>query len=1340
MRLKLFVLFLLSPSFILGYANNSIRFVHYDHSNGLSHNSIRHIIQDNTGYIWIGTFGGLNRFDGYQFKSFLSSDIGDNKIHNDDITALIYDNVEEKFWIGTRKGLTKYHIKNQRFTTYLAQKGKPNSITDNEIRALYIDKFERVWIGTKSNGLFLFDQDTEVFSKVELDGYEYIKVIYGDSKGYIWIGSYDSSGIAQITLDKNGDISNIKNFILPTQIQNDTNPYIYFIFEDAKSDIFAGTRKGLYKWNKQLDSFSVQKAEIDKEHPLMSSHFMSIAISPLGRYWVGTLSGLIECNKLEDIALGRYKLHESNLSDKTSLTDNLVAALFFDKSGVLWVGTENGLDKYDPFENQFKTLKGISDIVGNKAIQFSGFAETKENILFVATHKQGLFQKDKNGFSIVKTSSSNISSIYTIDGNIFYCGLWNGKLLIYNHQKKQDKIIDIGFEGVPVMSFCNLNKNQLLIGSFGQGVILLNLDTETVDKSFQKLTNNLSINRMTTNTTGEIWMGTETGIRFFNPENNQLVSYFSSPNDSLGQLYENVSDLYIDSNGKVWAGTRLGLCYFNPHLEDFILISDVESIKNQWITDIIADTKGYLWLNLNNNKIVRYNPQKNEGRIYRVNNGSRLDVFTRSDLYFSNNKTIYLGGKEGIIEFAPEELMDNKVTLQPFITDFRVHNKVVEVGESIDGQVILKQNINIQKTISLSYSNRNFSITFSYPSYVDENGNRFLYRLLGFDEEWNTADVYHRTVQYTNLKPGNYTFQVKAQNSHGYWSDTSSYQFHIQRPKWLTHYAIATYLLLLIIVILIIRRVVRQRIHLKHELILEKVRREKDERLNTDKLRFFTNISHELRTPLTLIMGPAKQLLNSDGNSSQASSYQLIYKNTVRLLTLVNQILDFRKVQEGTLKLKVTETDIKEASLNTFNSFQAMASEKRINYVFSCKEENLNGWIDRDKYDKILYNLLSNAFKFTPQSGKIELSLESEFQENKALKVSVIDNGVGIPYVEQKKVFTRFYQAKNTLHDNTGTGIGLSMVESMVSVHKGKVWFTSTEGQGSAFSFAIPIEKSEYKENEIFDFSGNLDSQSTEDLKIPSEKVINLEIKEKLLIIEDNHELRDFLKDYLSHSFDVYESENGKEGLEQCLSLKPMICVVDVMMPVMDGLEFCSHLKNNDEISHIPVLLLTALNEDENKIKGYKAGADAYLGKPFTPELLLATIQSIVENRKSLKYRFSSDTGSDVKYVTHSPTDETFITRLKDLIEKNISEPGFSTKDMSNHMNVSSSKLYRKIKELTDLSPNEFLRVMRLKKASELLKSQKYNVSEVATLVGFNDPLYFSKCFKKQFGVSPKGY
>jgi signal transduction histidine kinase/ligand-binding sensor domain-containing protein/DNA-binding response OmpR family regulator len=1340
MRLNLFVLFFLSSSFLPAHANISIRFVHYDHSHGLSHNSIRHIVQDNTGYIWVGTFGGLNRFDGYQFKPFLSSDFGDNRLHNNDITALIYDEIKEQFWIGTRKGLTKYQVKDQRFITYLAQVGKPNSITDNEIRAIYIDRFERVWIGTKSKGLFLFDQQSEEFSQVVLEGYDYIKVIYGDSKGHIWVGSYDSSGIAKISMEKNGQISNIKHYNLSTLTKKETNPYIYFIYEDAKSDVFAGTRKGLYKWNIQKDRFEIQKTDVKENRSLMNSHFMCVARSPLGKYWVGTLNGLIECEKIEDISLGRYKLYESNLSDKTSLTDNLVASLYFDKSGVLWVGTENGLDKYDPFENQFKTLKGISGIVGNKAIQFSGFAETYDNSLLIATHNHGLFQKTENSFNRVKTSKSNISSIYTIDGNIFYCGLWDGKLLIYDYQKKLDRIVDIGFEEVPVMSFCNIKKNQLLIGSFGQGAVLLYLNTETVDNSFQKLTKDLSINHMVSNATGKIWMGTETGVRFFNPENNQIVSYFSSQNDSLGQLYENVSDVYIDVNGKVWAGTRLGLCYFDPRVEDFILVTDVESIKNQWVTDIVEDTKGYLWLNLNNNKIVRYNPQKNEERTYRVNNGSRLDVFTSSDLYFSKNKIIYLGGKEGVIEFAPEELMDNKVALKPFVTEFRVHNKIIEVGEKIDGQIILKQNINTQKNIHLSYSNRNFSITFSSPSYVNENGNRFLYRLVGFNEDWNIADVFHRTVQYTNLKPGDYIFQVKALNSHAYWSEIASYNFHIQRPKWLNLYAVLSYFLLFTILVLFFRRVVRQRINLKHELILEKVKREKDERLNKDKLRFFTNISHELRTPLTLILGPVKQLLKNEANSSNASSYQLIYKNTIRLLTLVNQILDFRKVQQGTLKLKVTETDIKEVSLNTFNSFQAMASEKRINYIFSCTEEKLIGWVDRDKYDKILYNLLSNAFKFTPQSGKIELLLEFDNQSKDTLKVSVTDNGLGIPYEEQKKIFTRFYQAKNTLQDNTGTGIGLSVVESMVNVHKGKVWFTSTEGKGSLFSFTVPLEKTEYAENEIFDFSGNVKVNFTEDLKAPSGTVINLDIKEKLLIIEDNAELRDFLKNYLSHNFDVYESENGKEGLEQCLSLKPMICIVDVMMPIMNGLEFCSTLKNNDEISHIPVLLLTALNEDENKIKGYKAGADAYIGKPFDPELLLATIQSIVDNRKSLKYKFSSDTGSDVKYVTHSPADETFLTKLKDFIEKNISDSEFFTKDMSNHMNVSSSKLYRKIKELTDMSPNEFLRAMRLKKASELLKSHAYNVSEVATMVGFNDPLYFSRCFKKQFGVSPKGY
>ena len=539
--------------------------------------------------------------------------------------------------------------------------------------------------------------------------------------------------------------------------------------------------------------------------------------------------------------------------------------------------------------------------------------------------------------------------------------------------------------------------------------------------------------------------------------------------------------------------------------------------------------------------------------------------------------------------------------------------------------------------------------------------------------------------------------------------------------------------------ITISRRVVKRQLVLKHELALEKVKSEKEEKLNQEKLRFFTNISHELRTPLTLILGPVNQLLQEDQDSRQLGTYQLIFNNTQRLLKLVNQILDFRKVQDGTLRVKVTEVNILPQIKDIFYSFNYIADEKGINFKLYNPNNDIYAWVDTDKFEKVLYNLLSNAFKFTRNQGKIEVFVDTVESEQKSIVLKVKDNGIGLSEKDQKRIFDRFYQAKSGLENNTGTGIGLSLVKHLVEVHKGKMELISVPGKGSEFTISLPIEKSAYNEEEIFEIKSEK-MPLEQPVIIGAPKIPDVDLKEKILIIEDNSELRSFIKNYLSHTYEVYEAENGKEGLEMCIEIKPMICVVDVMMPIMDGIEFCNSLKNDVSISHIPVVMLTALAEDESKIKGYKAGADGYLGKPFKPEVLSATISSIIRNRKRLKEQFSSDTNTEISYVSHSPVDEEFMERVRSAIEENMDNAEFANKDLCDLLGMSNSKLYRKLKEITDLSPNEFICTIRLKKSTELLRSGKYNVSEIAIMVGFSDPLYFSRCFKKQFGVSPSKY
>lgn len=1318
----------------------NIKFEHYNDNSGLSHNSIRHIVQDNNGFLWLGTFSGLNRFDGYQFKPYLSSFSNGNSLNNDDITALEFDSDSNSLWIGTRNGLTRLDIETHNFETFLPEKNNPYSIGEHEIRSVLVDKMKSVWVGTKTKGLYRFYPEDKKFKKIPLEGFQYIKEIFEDKKGNIWIGSYEKKSIAKLTFDNNGEIDQTITYSLSVPFSNEKNPYVNFIYEDHKSDIFIGTRSGLYKLDKQNDMFENLYIADSYVRDQVGPYFVSIARSPEGRYWLGTLGGLLVCDQLEDISKGKFEWHYTILSDDTSLVDNLISSLYFDTSDVLWIGTEDGLDKYDPYENQFKLNKGISEYIDNQAPGIRGFSKTFDEKLIVATRHNGLFLFNDDIITPLYNKTSDIASIYSKDGKTFYCGLWNGKVLVYDYVTKETNIIDVGFKSSPVLTFKSIDADTMVIGSFGEGAVIVNRSTLKPVITTGKIAPRNSINKIIFDKErGNLWFATEEGVIRYHIATNTKVNYKSNTEDKESLPHNNVSDVIIDQDGKVWAATRLGLSVLNTESDNFVAIKEPRELVGKWVTDMVMDTNGNLWLNMNNS-IGRLKASTAALNIYHVKSGNRLDVFSSSGFYHIEGSKIFLGGKNGVIHFSPYTIKENQWSPKPFISEFKVQNKTVYPRMEINGQTILDKDLNFGKEVTLKYNNRNFSIQFSNPSYSNERLNKFEYMLEGFDENWISANNSSRTVQYTNLYPDNYTFKVRSSNSNGYWGDTASFNIKVLPPFWFTYKAFFLFLSIIALLVFLGKKELKNRMKLKQALLMEKLKQERNEKLNNEKFRFFTNISHELRTPLTLILGPAKDLLKQAGktqNEYQETRAKLIHHNANRLLNLVTQILDFRKAQTGELQLKVSKIDILEQSKSVFESFKELAKNKNISLNFNCENESIFGWIDKDKLDKILYNLLSNALKFSNNHGNVDLFLGLNDDLAEYLIIEVSDDGIGIPEASQKNIFSRFYQARNSKESTTGSGIGLSLVKSLVELHKGSIIFKSKSGEGTIFTIKVPISRKFYENFELNELLPNQITKEVQAVK-PKKKVLNsVHLKQKIVVIEDNIELRNYLIDYLSDYYKVYSAENGKEGLRLCKQIKPILCVADVMMPVMDGLEFCAALKSDEFISHIPVILLTALSENEDKVKGFNVGADGYLVKPFDPSLLQTRIVNIINTRLELKSKFSVEAESEISLLTHSPIDEEFMQKVTKLIDKNLKETDLTTAFLCKELGMSSSKLYRKIKELTDLAPNEFIRTIRLKKSAALLKTKKYNVSEVTNLIGFNDPLYFSRCFKKQFGYPP---
>ncbi|MEP5941913.1 ligand-binding sensor domain-containing protein, partial [Maribacter dokdonensis] len=639
---NVFSIFILIILLATSVTAQDIKFEHYNDDSGLSHNAVRHIVQDKHGFLWLGTFAGLNRFDGYEFKSYLSSSNDGSKLHNDDITALSLDEDSNNLWIGTRDGLSIYKTDTHKFNTYLPDRNDSESLPEGEIRSVYVDKFKRVWVGTKNSGLYILHVETNTFRKVQIENFNYIKAIVEDKNGNIWIGSYESGGVAKLMLDSKGEISQKHIYTLTIPNSTEKNPYLNFIYEDAKSDIFIGTREGLYKLNKGSNEFVNLEIENTEIRDGLGPYFLSVTQADDGKYWVGTLGGLLVCNQLEDIAKGEYKWHYSVLTDDTSLVDNLVSALFFDSSGVLWIGTEDGLDKYDPFENQFNSNKDISLHINNQVPRIRGFSKTYDGKVVVATRHNGLFISNEDAFLPLYNNQKDIASIYSIDGVTFYCGLWNGKLLVYDYKKNRSKEFNIGFEQSPIFAFETYAKDQLLVGSFGEGALILNTtelkngtNTEIFLKGYQ-------INEIVKQNDSSIWLATETGVVNYLKGKNSFEYYTSSSTSDAGLLHDNVSDIMLDHEGRLWAATRKGLNLFDFNTKKFVPLDEPSELADKWITDMLTYTNGDIWFNMNSNSVARLKSNLKSHNIYDVKSGNRLDVFSSSGFYNFDDSNIFL--------------------------------------------------------------------------------------------------------------------------------------------------------------------------------------------------------------------------------------------------------------------------------------------------------------------------------------------------------------------------------------------------------------------------------------------------------------------------------------------------------------------------------------------------------------------------------------------------------------------------------------------------------------------------------------------------------------------------
>ncbi|WP_303316547.1 two-component regulator propeller domain-containing protein [Flavivirga abyssicola] len=1361
--------------------------------NGLSQSDINTIHQDKDGFMWFGTHDGLNKYDGYSFKIFNP----DPNIPESITNNLIFDIEEDQngnFWIGTTGGgLIFFDKSSEKFKTFTYDKNNLKSIDSNYIVAVYRDRENRLWIGTNKglNMLNLENSDGKIefqrfkahqepfLSKIKIS---YVNTIYQDSKGRIWTGGF--AGLYKLARERNGEMY----FEFINEKVGLPSSGVESISEDKEGRLILATDKGLFCQSEIDTSLKFKK--------ITDGNFRCLLIDG-DNIWAGSESGLDYFKTSSDKECPELIRHfEYDPTNPNSLSKNIITSLFKDKTGIVWIGTNGGgVNKFNPRRNQFDHVRKTLNANSLSYDKIRSFFEDSNGNLWIGTEGGGVNMKDKQSNDNTFLNFNAITNVFAIEeiksGNKKKL-LFGGRNLISLYELditdpskiKTSKVKPIKEISGGVFSILLDSNKTLWIGTYDTGIYRWTPRTGAGTDQYitdifssnpndpSSISNNI-IRNIYEDSKGNIWFATGNGLNKLTKEEAskkhpkfQVYKHVLGDETSISHNY--ILPIYESAKGELWIGTfGGGLNKFIPETENrsarFKSYSEKDGLPNNIIKGILEDDSGNLWLSTNKG-LSMFNPEQETFKNYDVNDGLQSNEFQELACLKTSNNEMFFGGINGYNSFFPKNLIENTFEPETIITNFLISNEPVSVREKINDRVILKKTISKTQEIDLKYFENNISFEFAALHYAASQKNQFAYKLEGFERDWEHTTSNKRFASYTNLEPGIYTFYVKATNNDGLWDKTpTKIKISISPPYWLSNMAYFIYSLILVGLLIAFRKYTIINTNKKHQLELEHLEKEKSEELQQLKIEFFTNISHEIRTPLTLIKGPLEYLQQYYTQLEKKvvlQQFSLMQKNTDSLLRLVNQLLGFRKMDKGKMSLALYKSNIIEFVNELIEPFQFLCKKRHISIEIYNSENNITTWFDPNAVEKILNNLLSNAIKFTPDHGVIIVEVFNSTKDTndeikKELIIQVKDSGPGIKPEKIKYIFERFYVDKKSTKKQLpeGVGIGLSYSKKLAELHQGSLDVKSKPKKGSTFIFKIPMNKEDYLNIPNINFEAE---DKTLGFMMPNnvssyQRDINDEIIDKifskrrsklpiLLVVDDHSEIRDFISQTLNEYYNVYHAENGKEGLEAAKHLQPNIILTDIFMPVMDGFEFCKQLKTKQETSHIPVIMITAKASEESELLGFTNGADDYIRKPFNVNLLKLKLSNILEHREQLRKRFNRKIVSQPKDVTVTSADEKFLQQAIEIIEKHMMNTEFNVKFLVKEMNFSRSNIFMKFKELTGLSSGEFIRNIRLKRALQLLETSDLSVKEIMYMTGFNTASYFSKCFKKQFGVLPSEY
>lgn len=1321
------------------------RMEQFDISNGISSNNILNIEQDQYGFIWVATAEGLNRFDGRNFVPFTKGKTNISLSNN--YAQYLKSATDGNVWIATSYGLDIYDYKGDSIRVIL-DNSFDNSISSNDI-ICFAETKEGMWIATYDKGINFYDYKSRAFSKLDLpDIFRtiYITYIHADRNDNLWIGTL-SNGLYCYSL-KNKSLSYFQT------------PRVQEIIQDSYGTVWIAADSLYY-----FDHHTQTLKTLTLEGLTMPLHVTRIEEDDVGLMWLGGIVGLGYFNLRDYYFYKKAVFTEVKQKGKNfDASFRAVNCIKMDRDNNIWVGTF-GDGVYMINGSKYKFVHLERNILDNSSLSSNKIGggmtyDEKERFFYIATDGAGIDvlnsdMKRIDNYALGKANSKGLNSnnlfsiLHTTNGDL-WCSSFGINVLRKGSRTFESYYHDAKKPGESILSntvnaFAETRDKSIWICT-DMGVT--RYKDGKFSNEFYKLMNRRIDVRAIAVVDDYIWLGTYgDGIISYHIPTEKIDFYFN--HEDLTQNYirtikRSGDTLCVATQG---AGIRL---FSLKEKQFFKSLNEESGLKSNYIQAIEFDSYGRIWVA--SNQGISY-IAKNKIRHFDSKDGIQKNEFFNSFKTVSDNgsETIFFCGNDGINYFNPNDLPQYKRTSKVLFSSLKIYNQVVRPDRQTRQKNPLSENIIMTKKIELNNNQSFFSIGFINIDYNYTQHMRYSYMLKGFDTEWNDIGQ-QQEVSFRNLPAGKYVLLVKASNFDDDWNDNvSEMEIVIHPPFWRTPFAYFIYFVLFCLLLYVILKLSTIKMQAQHKINLEKSERQKDEEVHQAKLRFFTNISHELRTPLTLIIGPLESMKQK--YPALAGEISVISQNAQKLLSLVNQLLDFRKSEMKEMKLKVKYAYLTDQIHKIIASFDGLRIEKRMNLSMVSSPLELYGWYDTDFVEKIMFNLLSNAYKFTPEEGNIVVELLGIEKEGVGwAQIKVTDSGIGIDNKETDLIFKRFYQSEKSSTSKKGSGIGLNLVKNLVDLHHGNISVSSVLNKGACFTVEIPIDKDYYNANEIaiaLPSSTNAEQPevSTDDLPTETEVVgksaeLQKTNKEKIniLVVDDEIGICEYIKQVLPQEYHVIFASNGKEALSILSQQDFDIVISDVMMPEMDGITLCDSIKKNIETSHIPVIMLTAKSSIESKLEGLKTGADSYISKPFHPEHLQIRVEKLIESRKMFKNKFGKTFSFEMEHNENPSFDDLLLEKILKYINKNISKPELNGDKIAKDLSISRMTLHRKLKLLTGQTTSELIRGIRLKEAAYQIENTTKNISDICYEVGFNSPSYFTACFAEQYGMTPTEY